>query len=51
LLRRFAASDAGATSVEYALLLAGVTAVIITAVGVLGTKTKGLFAMAETRWP
>jgi Flp pilus assembly pilin Flp len=36
--------DSGATAVEYALMLAFITGVIIAAVLVLGTKVLGLFS-------
>ena len=38
----------GATAVEYALIVALIAAVIIVAVGLLGTKTEGLYDNTNT---
>lgn len=38
----------GATAVEYALIIALIAAIIIAAVGVLGTKTQGSFDKTNT---
>ncbi|MGI9621987.1 MAG: Flp family type IVb pilin [Acidimicrobiales bacterium] len=38
----------GATAVEYALIIALIAAVIIVAVGTLGTKTEGLYNNTNT---
>ena len=43
LILRFAADEAGATAVEYALMLALITSVIIGSVSTLGTKVAGCF--------
>jgi pilus assembly protein Flp/PilA len=39
-LRRFATDNRGATSIEYALIAAGIAVTIITAVGTLGETVK-----------
>ena len=38
----------GATAVEYALIVALIAAVIIVAVGAIGTKTEGLYNTTNT---
>ncbi len=38
----------GATAVEYALIIALIAAIIIVAVGTLGTKTEGLYNKTNT---
>ena len=43
LLTRFAADQSGATSIEYALLAAGISLAIITAVQSIGPKLSGTF--------
>ncbi len=40
----------GATAVEYALIVALIAAVIIVAVGTLGTKTEGLYDNTNTEF-
>ena len=40
-------ADDGATAVEYALLLAGIAAVIIATVALLGTAVAGWYARAN----
>jgi Flp pilus assembly pilin Flp len=40
----FARDEEAATAVEYAVMLAFITAVVIVAVGALGIKTTGLFS-------
>lgn len=37
--------ERGATAVEYALLLAGITLLIATALGIFGTAVAGLYAV------
>jgi pilus assembly protein Flp/PilA len=46
LILRFVADEAGATAVEYALLLALITSVIIGSVSTLGTKVAGCFDLS-----
>jgi pilus assembly protein Flp/PilA len=41
--RRFLRDECGATAIEYAIIAAGVAAVIVTAVNTLGEKVKGLY--------
>ena len=41
-------SARGATAVEYALIVALIAGVIIVAVGLLGTKTEGLYTDTST---
>ena len=41
--RRFLRDERGATAIEYAIIAAGVAAVIVTAVNTLGEKVKGLY--------
>lgn len=40
---RFLRDERGATAVEYAIIAAGVAAVIVSAVSALGTTVKGLY--------
>ena len=42
-LKRFLKDEEGATAVEYGIMVALIAAVIIIAVGVLGTNTNGAF--------
>jgi Flp pilus assembly pilin Flp len=42
--------DRGATSVEYALLLALIAAVIVGAVAIFGTQVAGLYEVATEGW-
>jgi pilus assembly protein Flp/PilA len=46
--RRFVQNEAGATSIEYAMIASGVAVVIATAVTTLGTKVNGLFTSVST---
>jgi pilus assembly protein Flp/PilA len=48
LLVRFAKDESGATSIEYALIAAGIALAIITAVNSLGTKIAGTFSSIST---
>lgn len=41
--RRFLRDERGATAVEYAIIAAGIAAVIVSAVSALGTTVKGLY--------
>jgi len=43
LLARFAKDESGATAIEYALIAAGITLAIITAVNTLGTTLSNKF--------
>lgn len=46
--RKFEQSEAGATALEYGLLLAGIASVIIGAVATVGTHVRDMFAIT---WP
>jgi pilus assembly protein Flp/PilA len=46
--RRFVRNEAGATSIEYAMIASGVAVVIAAAVTTLGTKVNGLFTSVAT---
>jgi Flp pilus assembly pilin Flp len=48
---RGAGSEVGATAVEYAVMLAGIAAVIMGTIFVLGVKTGGLFESLSVLWP
>jgi pilus assembly protein Flp/PilA len=48
LFRRFLADQSGATSIEYALIAAGIAIAIITAVNSLGTKLSGRYSAIST---
>jgi Flp pilus assembly pilin Flp len=48
-LAKLAADDAGATAVEYALILGGIAFLIIASVFLLGGKTNGL--LEKGLWP
>ena len=43
--------DDGATAVEYGLMVALVTLVVVFAVGMFGQAVMGLFQRAVTNWP
>jgi pilus assembly protein Flp/PilA len=47
-LRQFLRDERGATAIEYALIAAGIAAVIITAVNLLGGTVAGQYTAAET---
>jgi pilus assembly protein Flp/PilA len=51
LVERLARDEAGATAVEYALMLGGVAAAIIVMIYVLGSKVNNLYSNTESRWP
>jgi Flp pilus assembly pilin Flp len=42
--------ETGATSVEYAVMLVGIAALVVGIVFVLGLQTDGLFDLVVTRW-
>ena len=46
----FLKDEAGATSVEYAVMIALILLVVISAVSALGTKVSSAFAEAESGW-
>jgi pilus assembly protein Flp/PilA len=48
-LRAFLRDDSGATSIEYALIAAGIALVIITVVKGVGTKLNTTFASVSTQ--
>ena len=48
LLASFAKDESGATSIEYALIAAGIALAIITAVNSLGTKISTTFSNIST---
>jgi pilus assembly protein Flp/PilA len=47
MLRNFLKDTSGATAIEYALIAAGISAVIVSAVNSLGTKVTGLFTKVD----
>lgn len=47
-IRRFIDDESGATSIEYALIAAGIALVIITAVNSLGTKLSTTYNAVNT---
>lgn len=42
-LKSFAKNESGATAIEYGLIAAGISVVIITAVGLIGDEVKATF--------
>jgi len=48
LFRQFLANQSGSTSIEYALVAAGIALAIIAAVNSLGTKLAGRFGAIST---
>lgn len=48
LVARFAKDESGATAIEYGLIAAGISLVIIAAVNGLGTKLNGTFSQINT---
>jgi Flp pilus assembly pilin Flp len=50
-LRSLTSGQRGATAVEYALLLAGITAVIVAAVVAFGLQVNGLYGVAVSALP
>lgn len=47
-LRTMLTRDTGASAVEYALLVAGVAAIIVAIVFVLGTRTSSLYSKTDS---
>ena len=48
LIRRFMNDDSGATAIEYALILAMIFLVIVSAVGLFATRATGMFGKIST---
>lgn len=48
LMKKFLADQSGATAIEYALIAAGVSVVIMTAVQGIGTTMNGKYASVST---
>ncbi|MBR0697959.1 Flp family type IVb pilin [Bradyrhizobium lablabi] len=48
LLTRFVDDEAGATAIEYALVAGGISIVIVTVVGGIGSSLSGTFASVST---
>ena len=48
LLKKFMRDESGATAIEYGLIAAGISVVIITVVGNVGGKVKDTFTSVET---
>jgi pilus assembly protein Flp/PilA len=48
LLARFVGDECGATAIEYCIIAAGISIVIVTAVGGIGTALSGKFAEVST---
>ncbi len=44
IIRRFAASDSGATAIEYALICMCIVVVIVASVAALGTQLNGIYS-------
>jgi pilus assembly protein Flp/PilA len=44
----FLADESGATSIEYAIMAAGIAVAIVTAVQAVGTKVNALFTSVQT---
>jgi pilus assembly protein Flp/PilA len=49
LLKRFLNDDSGATAIEYGLIAAGISVVIITVVNTLGSQLKTTFSNISTQ--
>lgn len=47
-LKSFVKNESGATAIEYGLIAAGISVVIITAVGLIGDELKGKFEFIQT---
>ena len=47
-LKSFAKNESGATAIEYGLIAAGISVVIITAVGLIGGRVKATFDQYDT---
>lgn len=48
LLARFLADQSGATAIEYCMIAAGISIVIVTAVNGIGTKLSGTFSSVSS---
>jgi pilus assembly protein Flp/PilA len=48
---RFLKDESGATAIEYGLIAALIAVVIVTAVGLVGTKLSGVFNTVQTKLP
>jgi pilus assembly protein Flp/PilA len=48
LLKRFLNDDSGATAIEYGLIAAGISVVIITVVNTLGSQLKATFTLISS---
>jgi pilus assembly protein Flp/PilA len=48
ILKRFANDESGATAIEYGLIAAGISVVIITVVNALGTQLKSTFSVVTS---
>jgi len=48
LLARFLADQSGATAIEYCMIAAGISIVIVTAVNGIGTKLSGTFTSVSS---
>jgi pilus assembly protein Flp/PilA len=48
-LSDFARDESGATAIEYAMIAAGISVAIITAVNTLGATTKGMYEDISTK--
>jgi pilus assembly protein Flp/PilA len=51
LVERLVRDEAGATAVEYALMIGGVAAAIIVMIYVFGSKVNNLYSNTATKWP
>lgn len=50
-IKQFLVNEDGPTATEYAVMLALIIIVALTAIGALGTKVKGIFTNVETTLP
>jgi pilus assembly protein Flp/PilA len=48
---RFLKDESGATAIEYGLIAALIAVVIVSAVGLVGTKLQGVFTQVQTALP
>jgi pilus assembly protein Flp/PilA len=48
---RFLKDESGATAIEYGLIAALIAVVIVTAVGLVGTKLTGVFDPVQSKLP
>jgi pilus assembly protein Flp/PilA len=48
---RFLKDESGATAIEYGLIAALIAVVIVTAVGLVGTKLNGVFDTVQSKLP